>query len=53
MCGCLSHAPYWGPGPQPCALTGNQSSKLSVRRPAFTPLSHTSQGFQQRFKWKI
>ena len=17
MCGCLSHAPYWGPGPQP------------------------------------
>ena len=26
MCGCLSHAPSWGPGPhttQACALTGN------------------------------
>ena len=27
-----------------CALTGNQTSNLSVCRPALNPLSHTSQG---------
>ena len=27
-----------------CALTGNRTSDLLVRRPALTPLSHTSQG---------
>ena len=32
------------PTMQACALTGNQTSNLLVRRPAFYPLSHTSQG---------
>ena len=46
MCGCLSSAPYWGPGPQTqaCALTGNQSGNPLVLRPALNTLSHTSQG---------
>ena len=29
---------------QACALTGNQTGDPLVRRPAFSPLSHTSQG---------
>ena len=32
------------PATQACALTGNQTSDLSVRGPALNPLSHTSQG---------
>ena len=32
------------PTTQACALTGNQTSDLSVHRPALNPLSHTSQG---------
>ena len=32
------------PATQACALTGNQTSVLLVRRPALSPLSHTSQG---------
>nr|XP_053772906.1 uncharacterized protein LOC112296351 [Desmodus rotundus] len=31
------------PATQACALTGNQTSVLLVRRPALSPLSHTSQ----------
>ena len=30
---------------QECVLTGTQTRDLLVRRPAFNPLSHTSQGF--------
>ena len=32
------------PTTQARALTGNQTSNLSFRRPALNPLSHTSQG---------
>ena len=32
------------PATQACALTGNQTSDLSVCRPVLNPLSHTSQG---------
>ena len=32
------------PATQACALTGNQTSDHLVCRPAFSPLSHTSQG---------
>ena len=32
------------PATQPCALTGNQTGELLVRRPALNPLSNTSQG---------
>ena len=45
--GCLSCAPYWGPGLQPshvCALTGNQTSNPLVCRPVLNPLSYSSQG---------
>ena len=44
---CLSHVPNWGgtwPESQECALTGNRTGDFSVHRPAFNPLSHTSQG---------
>ena len=47
MCGCLLHAPYWGPpGLQPrhVPLAGHRTSDPSVHRPALNPLSHTSQG---------
>ena len=46
MCGCLSCAPYWGPGLQPrhVPLTGNRTCDPLVRRPVLSPLSHTSQG---------
>ena len=49
MCGCLLHAPYWGPGTQPrhVSLTGNPTGDPLVHRPALNPLSHTSQG------WKV
>ena len=49
MCGCLSCAPYWGPGlhaTQACALTGNQTSDPLVDRLVLNPLSHTSQGLK-------
>ena len=47
MCGCLSHAPYWGSGLQPSHVpeTGSQTSDPLVHRPALNPLSHTSQGW--------
>ena len=32
------------PANQACALSGHQTSDLLVRRPALSPLSHTSQG---------
>ena len=46
MCGCLSHAPYWGLGPQPrhVPYTGNQTSDPLVCKPVFRPLSHSIQG---------
>ena len=45
-CGCLSCASYWGTWPttQACGLTRNRTSDPLVRRPAFSPLSHTDQG---------
>ena len=45
MCGCLLHAPYWGPVQQPraCALTGNQTGNPLVHRPTLNPLNYTSQ----------
>ena len=42
--GCLSCAPYWGPGPGSCARTENRTGNPQVRRLALNPLSHTSQG---------
>ena len=45
MCGCLSRSPAqqtW-PSAQACALTRNWTSNPLVLRPAFNPLSHTSQ----------
>ena len=46
QCVVASHTPLLGawPATQACALTGNQTSDLSVHRPALNPLSHTSQG---------
>ena len=42
------------PTTQACALTGNWTGDLSIRRPALNPLSHTSQGedgfFDTHFK---
>ena len=32
------------PATQACALTGNRTGDPLVRRPALSPLSHTSQG---------
>ena len=37
---------------QACALTGNQTSKLSIRRLALSPPSHTSQGYLIIVKFK-
>ena len=47
----LAH-PQWGtwPAAQASALTGNRTGGLSVRRPAFNPLSHTSQGDLDTFE---
>ena len=47
MCACLSHAPCWGPGPQPRHVPwlGNQTGHPLVCRPVLNPLSHTSQGW--------
>ena len=44
--GCLLHTPQLGiwPTTQACTLIGNQTSDLSVHRPALNPLTHTSQG---------
>ena len=46
VCGCLSCAPYWGPGPQSRhePWSGNWTSDPVVHRPVLNPLSHTSQG---------
>ena len=46
MCGCVSHAPYWDPGPatQAWALTGNRTGDPLARSLVLNPLSHTSQG---------
>ena len=38
------------PATQACALPGNQSSDPLVHRPAFNPLSHSSQGTSYIFK---
>ena len=38
------------PTTQACALTGNRTSEPLVRRPALSPLSHTSQGLTLLFK---
>ena len=43
MCGCLSSAPYWGPGPQPRPVPWLGIDPLAHRL-ALSPLSHTSQG---------
>ena len=40
---CLSHTLNWA-ATQARALTGNQTSDLSVHRPVLNLLSHTSQG---------
>ena len=58
MCGCLLHAPNWGPGlaTQACALTGNRTGDLLVCGMMHNPLSHTSQGENKyilRVKWLI
>ena len=47
MCGCLSCAPYWGPGLQPrhVPCLGIESVTPLVHRLALNPLSHTGQGF--------
>ena len=47
QCVVACHAPLQGTWPttQVCALTGNQTGDLLVRRLALNPLSHTSQGF--------
>ena len=37
------------PTTQACALTGNQTGKPLVRRPALNPLSHTCQGTSLHF----
>ena len=46
LIGCLSHAPSWGPGPQPRHVPwpGNWAGDFLAHRPEFNPLSHTSQG---------
>ena len=44
---CLPLAHPWPgtwPATQACALTGNQTSNLSVHRPMLNPLNHSSQG---------
>ena len=53
MCGCLSHAPHWGPGLQPwseleieCALTGNRTGGPLAPRFTLNPLNYTSQGLE-------
>ena len=54
MCGCLSHAPYWGTWPetQACALAGNRTGDPLVCRPALNPLSYTNQGHLLIFREK-
>ena len=48
--GCLSQLWTW-PATQACALTGNRTGDLLVCRPAFNPLSHTSQGYSIHLTW--
>ena len=47
LCGCLSHSPYWGPGPKPRHVpwSGNRTRDPLVHRPVLNPLSYTSQGW--------
>ena len=46
QCVIASHVPLTGTWSeiQTCTLTGNQTGNTLVRRPALSPLSHTSQG---------
>ena len=45
MCGYPSHALTGDlPASRACALSGNRTGDLFIRRPALNPLSHTSQG---------
>ena len=45
VCVCLCCSPYWEPGLQPRHVpTGKRTGNPLVHRPAFNPLSHTSQG---------
>ena len=55
ICGCLSHAPHWGPRMQPRHVpqTENQTSDLLIHRPALDPLSRTSQGGFHLFKQSL
>ena len=48
-----SHTPLLGtwPATQACALTGNWMGDLLVCRPELSPLSHTSQGLFDYFKY--
>ena len=54
MYGCLSRAPYWGPGQQPrqCVLIGIELVTPLVLGMALSPLSHTSQGANFYFNLK-
>ena len=46
MCGCLSPAPHWGPGPQPRPVPWLGIEPVTLWFPApVNPLSHTSQGW--------
>ena len=44
MCVCLSHAPYWGPDPQPRCPHWESNLQPFGSQPALNPLSYTSQG---------
>ena len=46
MCGCLSCAPYWGPGLQPRHVPwlGIELVTIFGSQPTLNPLSYTSQG---------
>ena len=44
LCGCLSHAPYWGPGPQPRHVPSLGIKLATFWFIALNPLSYTSQG---------
>ena len=51
MYGCLSYAPYWGPGPQRRHMPwlGIEPVTPFVHRQMHNPLSHTSQGKRYYF----
>ena len=45
MCGCLSHAPHQGPGPQPRHVPDWELNRQPFGSQApLNPLSHTSRG---------